>query len=114
MKLLAAACEMAIIFCSAGCTCLARRLPSLRPLSLSYAPFLRTTAAMAKQKTTGEELNDGAKANNYQRGARQDKDRLRDQKKHIDKTKQNHDMTLAKLLKAAQKMKKRPIYLQNV
>jgi hypothetical protein len=74
---------------------LAYRVFSLSLSTLSFLRrFLRPTTAMARKKITGDELSARAKANGYQRGAHRDKDRLRDQNKHVDTVKMHQDAML--------------------
>jgi hypothetical protein len=49
---------------------------------------------MAKRKVTAEELLARAKSNGYKRGAHQEKDSARDDKRHIDKTKKDQNAAL--------------------
>lgn len=44
--------------------------------------------------TAAARLRARAVANNYKRGAHKEKDQVKDGRKHVDKTKQNHDYTL--------------------
>jgi hypothetical protein len=74
-----AACEMAIVYRSASCACFACHVLHLRALLLRH--FLHTATAMARKKTTADELSARAKANGYQLGVHGDKDSLRDRNK---------------------------------
>src|SRR5438105_3297529 len=89
----AAACEMAIVFRSAGCACFALSCPIYLSTVSLLRYFLRPTAAMTK-KVTGDELSARAKANGYQRGAHRDKNSLRDQTKHVDRVKMHQNTAL--------------------
>jgi hypothetical protein len=84
-----AACEMAIVFRSAGSAYFACRVQSLRLPSPLLRCFLRITTAIARKKITVDELIACGKANGYQRGTYQDENGLRDRNKHMDKIKQD-------------------------
>jgi hypothetical protein len=62
---------------------------SLRAPCSFLRHFLRTTTAIARKKTTGDELGALAKANSYQGGAHRDRDGLRHCNKHVDKVKKD-------------------------
>jgi hypothetical protein len=49
---------------------------------------------MAKRKATAEELLARAESKGYKRGAHQEEDSTRDNRKHNDKTKMNQDVVL--------------------
>ncbi|KAN0086961.1 hypothetical protein V8E54_000649 [Elaphomyces granulatus] len=72
-------------------------LPPLLSLLTTYYLIDSHSArsAMARKKeTTAEELFARAKANGYQRGAHREKDSIRDDNKHREKTKKDQDRYL--------------------
>ena len=81
-----------ILVCRLRLFCLSRPTSSTTLSFLRH--FLHTATAMARKKTTADELSARAKANGYQRGAHRDKDSLRDQNKHVDKVKKDQDAAL--------------------
>lgn len=49
---------------------------------------------MVKRKVTAEKLRARAESNGYKGGGSREKDNTRDEKRHIDKTKKDQNMTL--------------------
>src|SRR5271155_1184934 len=60
----------------------------------SLLPTAAFSTIMAKRKATAEELGARAESNGYKRGAHQEKDGTRDNRKHNKKTKRNQNSVL--------------------
>ena len=54
---------------------------------------------MARKETTAEELLAWANDNGYQQGAHQERDKIRDSNKHVEKTKRDQDRFLTVYVK---------------
>jgi hypothetical protein len=62
--------------------------------TLLFLPTAASSTVMGKRKATVEELEAQAESNGYERGAHREKDSVRDDGKHNDKTRRDRNVVL--------------------